>query len=307
MSIATLIHEWNKSDSGSAGITIEPHDKNLGGGWAHTFRVFTKDNLTAQVTLKVSKGTLQAHLTESVVCDSDISFSDSDIAETDRYITGLISVDADLFINENYEFTTANLTLQSGKIKASKKITGNASIKYYAKALVYSYFPYARFPNVREYGRVLAAQKDLKTFATYDPMNNITEKSRDTIILVFREIVATSQDKSPFELPSNWPEGNDYNGITEVLVDEIPEVGTGSVVQLPMDSYFFENGTYYRDLPAYFWHYPSPVDEWDNAVIHIKKNYNADNYGAANVSIFDGLVAGLEIEYSARFNTVIVE
>ena len=306
MSSATLIHEWSKSDSGQAGITIEPHNVNLGGAFAHTFRVFTKDNLTAPVTLRISKGTLIAHLTELVVCDSDISFNDSDIAEADRYITGLISVDADLFIDENYEFTTASLTLQSGKIKASKKITGTAAVKYTASALIYSYLPYSPYPNVKEYGRVLAAQKTLKTYTTYDPMNNVTEKSRDTIIMVYRELVATSQDNSPFELPTNWATGNDYTGLTP-LEDEKPEVGTGSVVEEPMDSYFFENGTYYRDIPSTVWRYPSPGNEWDNAVIHIRKNYNTNNYGAANVALFDGLVSELYTEYSARFNTVIVD
>lgn len=305
MSNATLIHEWSKSDSGAAGIVMESHDKNLGGGWAHTFRVFTKDNLTATLDFKVNKGSLISHPSASVICYDTVSFSDSDVAELDRYITSLISIDADFFIDEDYNFTTASLTLESGKIKADKKITGAALISYYANAMILSYLPYAPFPNVREYGVILAVQRELKVYATYEPQNAFADKSRDTIILVYREIVANSSKNSPYEKPTNWDTGNDYTGLTP-LESEKPELGAGSVDELPMDSYFFENGTYYRDIPQFSWHYPSPGNEWSNAVIHIKKNYTVGNYGAANVSLFDGLVSELYTEYSARFATVIV-
>ena len=307
MSKATLIHEWSKSDSGQAGIVMEAHDKNLGGGFAHTVRVFTKDNHTVPVNFKVNRGTWLDYGYESIRCEGNLSFSDSDTAELDRYITGLISVDADFFIDADYEFTTASLSLQSGKIKASKKITGSALISYYAMARLINYFPYAPFPNVRLYGVILAVQKELKTWADYKPTNTFVDKGRDTIILVYRELVANSSANSPYEKPSNWDTGNDYTGIPSALESEKPELGSGAVFQEPMYSYFFENGTYYPDTPTFSWHYPSPGTEWSNAVIHIKRNYNETNYGTANVALFDNLVTELQTQYSARFATVIIE
>lgn len=311
MASATFVIDWTaRNDSYS--ITLEGHDRKLGVGICYTVRMFTSDGHKSFVQVKCSPGTLIEISGQSVLLKETISFSNDNSAGGRVFMESLaapIDVSLGFFVDENYDFVTPTITLENGKLKSSIKITGSVVVEYYANARLFNHFPGRETFNKTRWGTILAFNKSKKATASFDTFSGFTDKNRRDAIIVYRNLVINSHENSPFEKPSNWPDENDYTGLTP-LTSEKPELGIGAEQQKIMQVVYTSNATHQYDTPANDWFTPSHGALWSNAVIHVKRNYPAtpdDDFDSQIIAALDSEYNYLVDYYSARFVTVIQE
>lgn len=302
-----------QTDNGQYNIILEGHDRKLAPGIAYTVRMFTSDNHATPVTVKCYPGTFDEIAQQSVWLKETVSFSGGKTAKARAYINSLatpINTDGFLFVDENYEFVTnPNIWLEDGELKSTKNLTGRVIIEYYATARLFNHTPDIAAFNFWRWGTFLAFNKERRADAMFDIANEYENKKIEDVIIVYRELVINSHTNSPFEKPSNWPDGNDYTGLTP-LESEKPELGVGAVNQIKMQTVSVQNNIPFPQFTGNDWTTPTPGQKWTEAVIHIKKNYPAtpsDDFDQQLIDALDAEYAYYLNYYQQHFTTVVSE
>lgn len=298
----------SESSNSNNGIKIDAYPLRYGStGFYGLYANFIVYPANKNALVKCDVGTVTRYADVSqLIWRESVSFSGKE-ADAGFFIDAMLYFSGFFFDGYGNEISPS-FSVTDGKLVASVECWGVGYLNYYSTGTVYDYFAQVDTPPgggvTVSIGTAFAFDRKQKGIAaSYEiPPRESGKSNREDVIIIYRDVIV--QGANEFEMPDGtpaWPDGNGYVNYPSALDADKPAIGDAYAVS-PENRHivFVENGTFFDDESAPFWHKPETVGQFQGVKWKLKSNIPTEptaTISSALITQLNARLAELQTQY----------